>query len=138
MASTIAAVAVFFTAGCESTPEAPVAPVATAIPPQTMSSITFRVTGNARGITGSYTDATGADVAIPLSVAATADAPAYAAVPWETTVQMPIEIMRRQHINLAADDAFGSGADITAEILVDGKVVNTITGPQPSLFIQKH
>lgn len=130
--------------GCETAPEETSVPVASAPTtgptpaPQAMLNVTYRVTGAARGIVGAYTDATGAEIAIPASVAAAGDAPAHASLPWEISAQIPIELAKKQLLVLTARDAFGTDIAITAEILVDGKVVTSATGPEPRLSIQKH
>lgn len=122
--------------GCASTPDAPpqAPPAAT---PKNSAAITYRVTGAARGITGIFTDASGNEVAIPATVAATGDDPAYAPLPWEITLQIPYDVMRTHKMAVGARDAFGTGATINVEIVADGKVVNSGSGTAPRIDVLK-
>jgi len=99
-------------------------------------SMTYRISG-ARGVTGSYTDSNGAEVPIPTT--ASENGVNYVPLPWEKTVVISGELMRKQHITvyLAARDAFGN-APVTVEMLADGKSVNSYTGVAPRINVVKH
>ena len=97
--------------------------------------VTFKASGDTKGITGTYTDASGLDVSIPATVAATETQPAYRALPWESTVQYPKEVGLRQPIRVSATDAFGNNATITVEIWSQGQLVATQSGTNPTATV---
>lgn len=115
-----------FLAGCNGSPEE--APLAAATPAVETIAVTYRVRGSTGAITGNYTGALGADVAIPAS----------ASQPWETTVAIPLTIMRGQPIKLSAQSATDPNATITIEMWADGKMIDSQTGTAPATSIQKH
>lgn len=110
-------------------------PPAPVLAPITM---TFRISGGARGVVGNYTDATGA--VVPIAATANEGGVSYAPLPWEQTVIFPHALIRQQKIpvRLAARDAFGSGANVTVEIWADGKMFASDSGVSPDVNITSH
>ncbi len=98
--------------------------------------MTYRISGNARGVTGTYTDSTGAEVQIPAT--ASDNGVNYVPLPWEKSVTIAGELIRKQHITvyLSARDAFGN-SPVTVEILADGKSYNHYTAVEPRINIKK-
>ncbi len=96
--------------------------------------VTYRISGASRGILGTYTRSPNDEVKFPISVPAEGQYPGYTLLPWETTASM--NIGDKDLIFLSPYNAWSTDPPITAQILIDGKLIATATGDNPDLTVE--